>query len=163
VGTLMTNMAVEIALRQRDVELVRAKVGDRYVLEELLSRGWLLGGESSGHLIALDRQTTGDGIVSALQVLRSVCRQGRTVAELLSGLTLFPQTLLNVRLAPGADWRSNERLTRVRAQVEQELADQGRVLIRPSGTEPALRVMVEARDEVLARDAAQRLAEAASA
>lgn len=163
VGTLMTNMAVELALGRREVELVRARVGDRYVLEELLSRGWVLGGESSGHLLALDRQTTGDGIVSALQVLQAVRRQERGMTELLSGLELFPQVLLNVRLVPGRDWRTHEPLSMARTQVEQRLGPSGRVLIRPSGTEPALRVMVEAQDPVLAQECAQRLAEAAAA
>ena len=163
VGTLMTNMAVEQSLVQRGVQVVRAKVGDRYVLEELISRGWVLGGEGSGHLLALDRQTTGDGIVSALQVLQAVRRQEKSVAELLGGLTLFPQVLLNVRLQPGRDWRHNETLASVRSDIERSLGDAGRVLIRPSGTEPALRVMVEARDAAIARACAQRLAEVAAA
>ena len=158
VGTLMTNMAVELALRARDIELVRAKVGDRYVLEELNARGWLLGGEGSGHLLALDKHTTGDGIVSALQVLQAVQRSGKSLADLLAEVTLFPQTLINVRLQPGQDWRSNPRLAEVRVAVERELGRTGRVLIRPSGTEPLVRVMVEARDARQALDCAERMA-----
>ena len=146
VGTLMTNMAVELALRQRDIPLVRAKVGDRYVLEELAQRGWQLGGEGSGHLLVLDRHTTGDGIISALQVMQAVQRRGGSLAGLLSEVALFPQTLLNVRLAEGADWRQNPRLATMQDQVTRELGDQGRVLIRASGTEPVLRVMVECAD-----------------
>jgi phosphoglucosamine mutase len=161
VGTQMTNMAVELALRQRGVELVRARVGDRYVLEELINRGWQLGGEGSGHLLALDKHTTGDGIVSALQILQAVCRAGRTLADLLRGVTLFPQTLLNVRLADGVDWKRNARLAAETELVERDLDGSGRVLIRASGTEPVLRVMVEARDAAKARDCARRLAEAA--
>ncbi|MEP7057558.1 MAG: phosphoglucosamine mutase [Caldimonas sp.] len=160
VGTLMTNMAVELALKDLGVELVRAKVGDRYVLEELTARGWLLGGEGSGHLLALDKHTTGDGIVSALMVLQASCRTGRSLAGLLDGVTLFPQTLINVAVAPGTDWRRNARLSDVQADVMRELDGQGRVLIRPSGTEPVVRVMVEARDADAARDSAQRLAAA---
>ena len=160
VGTLMTNMAVELALRSRDVEFVRAKVGDRYVLEELAARGWQLGGEGSGHLLALDKHTTGDGIVSALLVLQSVCRSGRSLAEQLRGVELFPQTLINVRLQPGQDWKTNQRLADEQAAVTGELGDRGRVLIRPSGTEPLLRVMVEASDASLAQRCAQRLADA---
>lgn len=162
VGTLMTNLAVEQALRARDVELVRAKVGDRYVLEELNSRGWLLGGEGSGHLLALDKHTTGDGIVSALQVLQAVGRNGGRLADLLNGLQLFPQEMINVRVADQRDWRKNTRLVREAESVEAELAGCGRVLIRASGTEPVLRVMVEARDRDVARVQAQRLAEAAT-
>ena len=160
VGTLMTNMAVERALRHRGVPMVRAKVGDRYVLEELTARGWQLGGEGSGHLLALDRHTTGDGIVSALQILHAVRSQGRSLARLLDGVQLFPQTLLNVRLRDGADWKDNPALSAVRQQVDRQLSDRGRVLIRPSGTEPVLRVMVEAEDGALAADCAQRLAAA---
>jgi len=160
VGTLMTNMAVELALKARDVEFVRAKVGDRYVLEELAARGWQLGGEGSGHLLALDKHTTGDGIVSALLVLQSVCRSGRSLADQLDGVSLFPQTLINVRLQAGQDWKSNSRLAREQAEVTAELGERGRVLIRASGTEPLLRVMVEAFDETLAQRCAQRLAEA---
>ncbi len=163
VGTLMTNMAVEVALAERGVKLVRAKVGDRYVLEELAQRGWLLGGEGSGHLLALDKQTTGDGLVSALQVLQCAVRSGRTLAELLEEVVLFPQVLLNVRLAPGSDWRANKLLAEEIAAVEAELGAQGRVLIRASGTEPVLRVMVEARDAAQASRCAERLAEAAQA
>ncbi|MFT7723778.1 MAG: phosphoglucosamine mutase [Roseateles sp.] len=163
VGTLMTNMAVELALRARDVEFVRAKVGDRYVLEELAARGWQLGGEGSGHLLALDKHTTGDGIVSALLVLQSVCRSGLGLAQQLQGVDLFPQTLLNVRLAAGQDWRSSPRLADEQAAVVAELGDRGRVLIRASGTEPLLRVMVEASDAGVAQRCAQRLVDAIAA
>ncbi len=159
VGTLMTNMAVEVALRQRGIAFVRAKVGDRYVLEELVARGWQLGGEGSGHLLALDKHTTGDGIVSALLVLQTVSRSGRTLAELLEGVALFPQTLVNVRLQPGTDWAANPRLAQAQTEVAAELGDAGRVLIRPSGTEPLVRVMVEARDAAQARRCAERIAE----
>jgi phosphoglucosamine mutase len=163
VGTLMTNMAVELAFGERGVGFVRAKVGDRYVLEELTARGWLLGGEGSGHLIALDRHTTGDGIVSALQVLQAVRRSGRSLAQLLDKVTLFPQTLVNVRLTGNGDWKNNARLAAEQESVVAELHGQGRVLIRPSGTEPLLRVMVEAREADTARRCAERLADAARA
>jgi len=163
VGTLMTNMAVEKALADLGVALVRAKVGDRYVLEELAARSWQLGGESSGHLLALDRHTTGDGIVSALQILQAIRRQGRPLAALLEGVQLFPQTLLNVRLREGSDWKRNATLDGERERVERELAGDGRVLIRASGTEPVLRVMVEARDAERGRRCAERLAAAATA
>lgn len=158
VGTLMTNMAVEVALKQRGVQFVRAKVGDRYVLEELNKRKWLLGGEGSGHLLALDKQTTGDGLVSALQVLQTCVRSEQSMAQLLAGVTLFPQTLLNVRLQPGQDWKGNTRLSDETRAVETELGDNGRVLIRASGTEPLVRVMVEARDAAQAQACAERLA-----
>jgi phosphoglucosamine mutase len=158
VGTLMTNMAVELALKSRGVDFVRAKVGDRYVLEELAARGWQLGGEGSGHLLALDKHTTGDGIVSSLLVLQSVCRTGRSIAEQLEGVSLFPQTLINVRLQPGQDWKTNTALAETQAAVTAELGDRGRVLIRASGTEPLVRVMVEAADADVARSQAERLA-----
>ena len=159
VGTLMTNMAVEEALRARGVEFVRAKVGDRHVLEELGARGWQLGGEGSGHLLALDKHTTGDGIVSALLVLQAASRTGRSLSQLLEGVTLFPQTLINVRLAPGTDWQTNLKLRAAQSEVAAELGNQGRVLIRPSGTEPLVRVMVEARDAAQAQRSAQRIAD----
>ncbi len=158
VGTLMTNMAVELALRRRDIPLVRAKVGDRYVLEELAARGWQLGGEGSGHLLVLDRHTTGDGIVSALQVMQAVQHRGSSLSELLRDVVLFPQTLLNVRLADGVDWRQNPRLAAVQDEVTRELGEQGRVLIRASGTEPVLRVMVECADAAQSVRFAERLA-----
>jgi phosphoglucosamine mutase len=159
VGTLMTNLAVENALRARGFDFVRAKVGDRYVLEELIRRGWILGGEGSGHLLVLDKQPTGDGIVSALQVLEACVTSGRTLPELMAGVTLFPQELINVRLQPGTDWRGNPALAAETRAVEAELGDTGRVLIRPSGTEPLVRVMVEARDPAQARGCAERLAD----
>jgi len=163
VGTLMTNMAVELALQKRGIEFVRAKVGDRYVLEDLVRRGWHLGGEGSGHLIALDRHTTGDGIVSALQVLQAVVRSACTVGQWLEGVELFPQRLINVRLQAGQDWKNNATLQAVQKEVEAELVGRGRVLIRASGTEPLLRVMVEAQEQALADRCAQRLADAVSA
>jgi phosphoglucosamine mutase len=162
VGTLMTNLAVEQALRRRGFDFVRAKVGDRYVLEELNRRGWLLGGEGSGHLLVLDQHSTGDGLVSALQVLQACVQQGRALAELLAGVPLFPQVLINVRLQPGADWQANARLKAETAAVQAELGERGRVLIRASGTEPLLRVMVEAVDGELARRSAERLAAVAA-
>ncbi|MBK7532047.1 phosphoglucosamine mutase [Piscinibacter sp.] len=161
VGTLMTNMAVEVALKERGIAFVRAKVGDRYILEELAARGWQLGGEGSGHLLALDKHTTGDGIVSALQILQAVRRSGKSLAELLHGVTLFPQTLINVRLAEGSDWKKNASLAAMQERVTRELGGDGRILIRASGTEPVLRVMVEARDAGMARRCAEQLSEAA--
>jgi phosphoglucosamine mutase len=159
VGTLMTNLAVEQALKQLGIDFVRSKVGDRYVLEELLARGWQLGGEGSGHLIALDCHTTGDGLVSALQVMQAVARTGRSVAQLLERLKVFPQVLINVKLRPGQDWQSAPGLDLVRQSVLDELGDAGRLLIRASGTEPLVRVMVEAEDPDLARRSAERLAD----
>lgn len=161
VGTLMTNMAIELALQARGVKLVRAKVGDRYVLEELARHGWILGGEGSGHLLVLDKHTTGDGLVSALQVLQSCVRNGQSLGQLLEGVQLYPQVLLNVRLQPGQDWRTNTLLAKETQAVEAELGDAGRVLVRASGTEPLLRVMVEARDLDRASACAERLAQAA--
>ena len=163
VGTLMTNMAVELALKAIDVEFVRAKVGDRYVLEELEKRNWLLGGEGSGHLLCLDKHTTGDGLVSALQVLKACARSGKSMAQLLEKVSLFPQTLINVRLQPGQDWKKNTKLSAECERLEKELAGTGRLLIRASGTEPVLRVMVEASDAAVARRGAERLAEAVRA
>jgi phosphoglucosamine mutase len=158
VGTLMTNMAVEVALKERGVAFVRAKVGDRYVLEALEKNGWLLGGEGSGHLLALDKHTTGDGIISALQVLQSVQRSGKSIAQILQGMTLFPQVLINIRLTPQQVWQTPALDAMVKT-IEAELGNTGRVLIRPSGTEPLVRVMVEARDAQLAKDCAQRMAD----
>ena len=160
VGTLMTNMAVELALRKLGYEFVRAKVGDRYVLEALRQRGWLLGGEGSGHLLTLDRHSTGDGLISALQVLRACTASGRSVAELLDGVQLFPQALVNVRLQQGQDWQGSAALQQARQAAEAELAAAGRVLIRASGTEPLLRLMVEAPDAAQAQRLAQSLAAA---
>jgi phosphoglucosamine mutase len=158
VGTLMPNLAVELALRRRDLPLERAKVGDRYVLEELSERGWQLGGEGSGHLLVLDRHTTGDGIVSALQVMQAVRHRASSLSDLLRDVVLFPQTLLNVRLAEGVDWRQNTRLSAMQDQVTRELGDQGRVLIRASGTEPVLRIMVECADSSMSARFAERIA-----
>ncbi len=159
VGTLMTNLAVEDALRGRGLDFVRARVGDRYVLEELLARGWVLGGEGSGHLLALDRHTTGDGIISALQVLQAVSRGGVPLAELLRPIKLFPQTMINVRLRGDLDWQAHAALKYMQSTIEAELGSSGRVLIRPSGTEPVIRVMVEASDAGIAASCARRLAD----
>ena len=160
VGTLMSNLALEQSLAQLGVQFARAKVGDRYVLETLFQKGWLYGGEGSGHLLCLDCHTTGDGTISALQVLRAMRRTGKTLSELTAELTLFPQKLINVRVPKGFDWERHAGLAQVRAEVEQQLGSDGRVLIRPSGTEPLLRVMVEARDDGMADTAARRLVDA---
>ncbi len=161
VGTLMTNLAVELALKHEGIAFERANVGDRYVLELLKERGWLLGGEGSGHLLCIDKHTTGDGIVSALQVLQAVKQSGQLLAQLLQAVTLFPQKLINVKLKPEQDWKHSQSFAAEQARVKNELGDDGRILIRASGTEPLLRVMVEAREVSVANEAAERLAEAA--
>ncbi len=159
VGTLMTNYAFERAMAQRDIPFVRAKVGDRYVLEQLQARQWLLGGENSGHLLALDCHTTGDGTISALQVLGAVVRSGRTLRALTEDLRLLPQKMINVRVERGFDWQSHDGLAKAKAAAEAELGQGGRVLIRPSGTEPVLRIMVEAESTDQALALAERMAE----
>jgi phosphoglucosamine mutase len=146
VGTLMTNLGIELALRRAGVELVRAKVGDRYVLEALLERGWHLGGEGSGHLLVLDRHTTGDALVSALQVLQALRRQQRSLSQCLQDAELFPQKMINVRLQQSTPWQATAAVDEAVKRVQAELGEGGRVLIRASGTEPVVRVMVEARD-----------------
>jgi phosphoglucosamine mutase len=156
-GTLMTNLAIERALRERGFDFVRAKVGDRYVMEELLRRGWLLGGEGSGHILVRDKHTTGDGIISALQVLQACATQGKSLPQLLAGIDLYPQTLVNVRIAPGQAWET-ERLQRATRAAQERLGASGRILIRASGTEPLVRVMVEVQDGALAQALAEELA-----
>jgi phosphoglucosamine mutase len=160
VGTLMTNMGVELGLRRLGLELVRAKVGDRYVLEALAEKGWLLGGESSGHILVLDKHSTGDGLISSLQVLQAVNRMGKTMAEALADVQLFPQVMLNVKVKPDSQWQTNARLQVLIKEVEQELGETGRVLIRASGTEPVVRVMVESSDAKQTQACAERLAAA---
>lgn len=159
VGTLMTNMAVELAFGRLGASFARAKVGDRHVLEMLNEKGWLWGGENSGHIICLDRHTTGDGIVSALQVLAALKRTGQSLREYSQDLTLFPQVLVNVRTASKLDFAGNAAIQSAVRQAESELKGEGRVLLRASGTEPVIRVMVEGRDA----DQVGRLAESIAA
>lgn len=158
VGTLMTNMAVEKAIQAEGIDFARAKVGDRYVLEQLKEKNWLLGGEGSGHLICLDKHTTGDGIVAALQVLMAMKQSNQTLAQLLHKVTLFPQTLINVRYKQGYQWQSDVAMQDAIKKAEQTLNGSGRVFIRASGTEPVLRVMVEAKDAALAKTQAEEIA-----
>lgn len=157
VGTLMTNFGFEKRLRELGIPFERAKVGDRYVLEMLLQKGWLFGGESSGHLLCLDHHTTGDGIIAALQVLQAMARSGQTLAQLVGDLRMYPQNMVNVPLEPGVDWQNHAGLSAARREVEEMLDGRGRVLIRASGTEPKLRLMVEAEDADLAREGVERL------
>lgn len=160
VGTLMTNLAFEHALAQLNVPFARAAVGDRYVLEMLQDRGWLFGGENSGHILCLDKHTTGDGIVSALQVLTALCEEGGGLHALLAKLELYPQQLINVPLIKGFPWKDHPAINAARQEVESELAGSGRVLLRASGTEPLLRVMVEGQDAEKVLAAAEKLANA---
>lgn len=159
-GTLMTNLAFEHALAERGIAFARARVGDRYVMEMLSEKGWLFGGENSGHILCLDRQTTGDGIVSALQLLTALREEGVSMDALLGRLRLYPQVLINVPLRPGFSLHDEPRIAAAQRDVETTLAGGGRVLLRPSGTEPLLRVMVEGRDEGKVRAAAEFLADA---
>lgn len=160
VGTLMTNLGFEHAMHRLHIDFRRAKVGDRYVMEMLKETGWLLGGESSGHILCLDQHTTGDGIVSALQVLAAIVRFHQPLAALVKEFERYPQTLINVPMPAGADWQKAPGVTQACADAQKQLAEQGRLLIRPSGTEPVVRVMVEARQAALAQSTAQAVADA---
>ena len=163
VGTLMTNLALERALGELGIPFARAAVGDRYVVEMLAEKGWLYGGENSGHILALDRHTTGDGVVAALQVLAALREAGGTLGQLLGGLALYPQKLINVPLTRGFPWRDDPGIAAALAAVEARLGAAGRVLLRASGTEPLLRVMVEGEDVVAVEAAAEELASAVRA
>jgi phosphoglucosamine mutase len=156
-GTLMTNFGFERRLKELGIAFERAQVGDRYVLEKLQEHGWLYGGESSGHLLCLDRHTTGDGIVAALQVFAAMRHAGASLASLVSDLKMYAQKMVNVPLAPGLDWRAHAGLREAADAVRAGLGDRGRVLIRASGTEPKLRLMVEAGDEALAEEGVRQL------
>ena len=157
VGTLMTNLAVENAIKELGISFERASVGDRYVLEMLKQKGWIIGGEGSGHLLCLDHHTTGDGTIAALQVLAVMSHNKKSLAQLLDSVKIFPQVLLNVRYKTGYDWKSDERLNQQIAKVENDLKGIGRVLIRTSGTEPLLRVMIETQDADVAMSAAKSI------
>lgn len=160
VGTQMSNLGLELSLAQHDIPFERAKVGDRYVMEKLMAEGWQLGGESSGHVICLDRTTTGDGIVAALQVLHVMINSGRSLRDLSEGMQRFPQTLVNVPLKSRIDLDSAEPVQQAVKDVEAQLSDRGRVLLRPSGTEPLIRVMVEGQDEQQVHAYAEQIADA---
>jgi phosphoglucosamine mutase len=159
-GTLMTNFAFEKAMARLGIAFGRAKVGDRYVLELMREKGWLLGGENSGHLICLDKHTTGDGIVSALQVLDAMRESGRSLAELTADLVMYPQVLLNVEVPRGFAWEKHKSIDEARSNAERALNGKGRVLLRPSGTEPVLRVMVEGEPKETIESAARSIADA---
>ena len=159
VGTLMTNQGVEIALRELGVPLARANVGDRYVLEQLQEQQWLLGGEGSGHMLILDKHSSGDGIISGLQVLQACLQTKQSLAQILSKVNLSSQCLVNVRLKTGVDWQTHASFQATKSSIEQSLGSLGRVLIRPSGTEPVLRIMVEATQASVAHECAHRLAD----
>jgi len=158
-GTLMTNFAFEQALGRLQVPFARARVGDRYVLGMLRERKWLLGGENSGHIICLDKHTTGDGIVSALQVLTAMRESGRSLSELTADLAMYPQVLLNVAVPKGFDFRKHQAIADAQSRVERSLNGRGRVLLRPSGTEPVLRVMVEGEPREAIESAARSIAD----
>lgn len=160
VGTLMSNMSLEIALKMLGVPFVRANVGDRYVLEKMVEHGWTLGGENSGHIIIADKNTTGDGIIASLAVLSAMVQHRLSLNELASAVKLFPQVLINVRFAGGANPLESEAVKAVAADVEKRLEGKGRILLRKSGTEPLIRVMVECEDGALAKQCAEEIAEA---
>jgi len=159
-GTLMTNFAFEKAMRKLGIAFARAKVGDRYVLELLRKKGWQLGGENSGHIICLDKHTTGDGIVSALQVLQAMRESRRSLKQLTSDLAMYPQILVNVKVPRDFDWQKHKAIAKAQSSVEKSLNGKGRVLLRPSGTEPVLRVMVEGEPRAAIESAANSIAAA---
>jgi phosphoglucosamine mutase len=159
-GTLMTNLAFENAMSRLGIPFGRAKVGDRYVLELMREKGWELGGENSGHLICLDKHTTGDGIISALQVLHAVRESGRSLAELTADLVMYPQVLVNVQVPRGFRWEKHAAIKEAQTEAERVLNGRGRILLRPSGTEPVLRVMVEGEPREAIESAANSIATA---
>ena len=158
VGTQMTNRGVEEALTAMNVDLIRANVGDRYVLEKLVEKNWILGGESSGHLLILDKHTTGDGLISCLQILQASLRTKKSLSEILQDVSLYSQVMVNIKLKPDMDWRVNDRFQKACQEIEKILGDHGRLLIRPSGTEPVLRIMVEAHELATAQSSVKKLA-----
>ena len=158
VGTLMTNLAIEVAIKKLGLGFERAKVGDRYVLELLQAKQWVIGGEGSGHLLCLDQHSTGDGTIAALQVLAAMQQKQQSLKELLDGIIIYPQVLINVKTNPSYQWQADQKLSAMVSKVEQSLIGKGRVLIRPSGTEPVLRVMVEANEQDLAHASAEAIA-----
>lgn len=158
VGTLMSNVALELALTNQGIEFYRAKVGDRYVMQELQERGWSIGGEPSGHILYLDKSRTGDAIVAGLQVLSCMAETGKSLRELVLDYTPFPQTLINVRLTQMSNPYDNDELNTIFKKAEEQLSDQGRLLIRQSGTEPVIRVMVEHQNQAVCQEVAQKLA-----
>lgn len=158
VGTLMSNVALELALTNQGIEFYRAKVGDRYVMQELQERGWSIGGEPSGHILYLDKSRTGDAIVAGLQVLSCMAETGKSLRELVLDYTPFPQTLINVRLTQMSNPYDNDELNAIFKKAEEQLSDQGRLLIRQSGTEPVIRVMVEHQNQAVCQEVAQKLA-----
>ncbi|PRM16323.1 Phosphoglucosamine mutase [Haemophilus influenzae] len=160
VGTLMSNMSLEIALKMLGVPFLRANVGDRYVLEKMVENDWTLGGENSGHIIIADKNTTGDGIVASLAVLAAMAQHKLSLNELASAVKLFPQVLINVRFAGGENPLESDAVKSVAAEVEKRLEGKGRILLRKSGTEPLIRVMVECQDASLAQQCAEEIAEA---
>ncbi len=160
VGTLMSNMSLEIALKMLGVPFLRANVGDRYVLEKMVENDWTLGGENSGHIIIADKNTTGDGIVASLAVLAAMAQHKLSLNELASAVKLFPQVLINVRFAGGENPLESDAVKSVAAEVEKRLESKGRILLRKSGTEPLIRVMVECQDAELAQQCAEEIAEA---
>jgi phosphoglucosamine mutase len=159
VGTLMTNLGTETALRALGCDFRRANVGDRYVLEMLHEHGWQLGGETSGHILCLDRHSTGDGIVSALQVLDALRHSGRKLSDIIRDCPVFPQVLINVKVAKGFKLNGQPEIVEAVEAVENELGDNGRVVLRASGTEPLIRVMVEGRDDLQVNRSAERIAD----
>jgi len=158
VGTQMSNLAIENAIKDLGIEFERANVGDRYVLEMLKQKDWLIGGEGSGHLLCLDHHSTGDGTIAALQVLAAMSENKKSLSQLLDGVNIFPQVLLNIRYKAGYDWKADQSLAKQINKVETDLKGIGRVLIRASGTEPLIRVMVETQDAELAMRAAKSVA-----
>jgi phosphoglucosamine mutase len=158
VGTLMTNLAIEVAIKNLGLGFERAKVGDRYVLELLQAKQWVIGGEGSGHLLCLDQHSTGDGTIAALQVLAAMQQKQQSLNELLDGITIYPQVLINVKTNANYQWQADQKLNAMVSKVEESLIGKGRVLIRPSGTEPVLRIMVEANQQSLAQASAEAIA-----
>ena len=157
-GTVMTNLGFELALKRLGIPFARAKVGDRYVLEMMIERGWQWGGENSGHIVCLDKHTTGDGIISALQVLTALRTRNTTLRDYTAELVLLPQVLVNVRIRNGFDYKASPEIQNAVKQAESELGEDGRVLLRPSGTEPLIRVMVEGKSKATVEELARRIA-----
>ena len=159
VGTQMSNLGLELALKTMDIPFLRTKVGDRYVVEGLKANNWVLGGESFGHILCGELNTTGDGIVSALQVMRALFDSGKSLAQLKAGMTKFPQTMINVKLPKKIDISDNSQINQIVNDAEKQLDSRGRVLLRPSGTEPVIRVMVEGEDSILVNNLVKEIAD----